>query len=189
MRLEYIGDIKDKRAFITLYEEAFPSEERKPFGLMEELVRQGKMEMLVVLDGEEFVGLAAVLLAKEIVILDYFAISPSIRNRGYGGRALDLLLERYKERRLILEIEVEDPKAENAQERVKRKEFYMQNKIKETGIYAHVYQTDFELLAADGRLSFKEYVQAMEDTMGAELVAKLAPREIFRDQSIFEKLF
>lgn len=189
MRLEYIGDIKDKRAFITLYEEAFPSEERKPFGLMEELVRQGKMEMLVVLDGEEFVGLAAVLLAKEIVILDYFAISPSIRNRGYGGRALDLLLERYKERRLILEIEVEDPKAENAQERVKRKEFYMQNKIKETGIYAHVYQTDFELLAADGRLSFKEYVQAMEDTMGAELVAKLVPREIFRDQSIFEKLF
>lgn len=82
---------------------------------------------------------------------------------------------------MILEIEVEDPKAENAQERVKRKEFYMQNKIKETGIYAHVYQTDFELLAADGRLSFKEYVQAMEDTMGAELVAKLAPREIFRD--------
>ena len=34
----------------ALYEEAFPEEEKKPLALMEDLVRQGKMEMLAVTD-------------------------------------------------------------------------------------------------------------------------------------------
>lgn len=181
MRLEDIGAIEDREAFIALYGTAFPREERKPFAFMEELARQGKMEMLAVMDGERFVGLAITLLAKEIVILDYFAIAPAVRGRGYGGQALGLLIKRYGGRRLILEIEMEDPRAENALYRVKRKEFYIRNGIKETGIYAHVYHTDLELLSADGRLSFGEYVRAMEVAMGAEHVAKLRPRQIFKD--------
>lgn len=181
MRLEDIRDIEDKEAFIALYETAFPSDERKPFAFMEGLVRQGKMEMLAVMDEERPVGLAITLLTKEIVILDYFAVFPAVRGHGHGGKALGLLIKRYTGRRLILEIEMEDPQAENALYRVKRRAFYIRNGIKATGIYAHVYHTDFELLSVDGKLSFREYVQAMEEAMGVGYVAKLQPRQIFRD--------
>lgn len=178
MQLEGIGSGKDKREFVELYETAFPSQERKPFDFMEELARAGKMEMLTIRDGERFMGLAAVLLAGKIVLLDYFAISPPIRNCGYGSQALELLLRRYGDRRMILEIEAEDPQADNALERQKRKAFYLCNHVKETGIYAHVYGTDFELLSSDGKLSYEEYVQAMVDSMGAACVEKLCPRQI-----------
>ncbi len=181
MQLEDIGNRKDKGEFVKLYETAFPSQERKPLDFMEELVRAGKMDMLAILDGERFVGLAIVLLAGEAALLDYFAISPSLRNCGYGGRALEMLLRRYGKGRMILEIEVEDPQAENAVERQKRKDFYLRNYVKETGIYAHVYGTDFELLSSDGKLSYEEYVRAMEDSMGAACVKKLRPRQIFKD--------
>ena len=183
MQLEDIKDIGGKEKFIALYETAFPSEERKPFGFMEELARRGKMEMLAVLEEGEFVGLAASLLAEKTVLLDYFAILSSFRDRGYGGRALEMLIGRYRGRRLILEIEVEDPGAENALYRVKRKAFYKRNGMKETGVYAHVYHTDFELLSADGELSFGEYVQVMEETMGAGHVARLCPRQISRESA------
>lgn len=179
MRLEDLDTMEDKEPFLALYETAFPSQERKPFGVMEELSARGKMEMLAIMDEERFVGLAIVLLAGESVILDYFAIAASMRNCGYGGKALGMLVSRYSSQRMILEIEMEDPQAENAQERVKRKAFYMRNGIKETGVYAHVYHTDFELLSADGKLTYEEYVQAMKASMGAAWVEKLSPRQIF----------
>lgn len=181
MRLEDLGNMENKDLFLTLYETAFPIQERKPFGFMEMLAAQGKMEMLAIMDEERFVGLAIVLLAGEAVILDYFAIDPSMRNCGHGGKALGMLVNRYRDQRMILEIEVEDPQAENALERVKRKAFYMRNGIKETGVYAHVYHTDFELLSADGNLTYEEYVQAMKASMGAAWVEKLSPRRIFMD--------
>lgn len=94
-----------------------------------------------------------------------------------------MLIGRYRGRRLILEIEAEDPGAENALYRVKRKAFYKRNGMKETGVYAHVYHTDFELLSVDGELSFGEYVQVMEETMGAGYVARLCPRQIGRESA------
>lgn len=178
MQLEDIKDIGDKEQFIALYETAFPSEERKPFGFIEDLARQGKVEMLAVTDGGRFVGLAVTLLTEKIVLLDYFAVVPLFRDRGYGGRALEMLLKRYGGRRLILEIEMEDPGAENALYRVKRKAFYRRNGMKETGVYVHVYHTDLELLSAEGELSFGEYVQVLEETLGAAFVARACPRQI-----------
>lgn len=183
MRLEDLGNLEDKRQFVKLYETAFPVDERKPFGFMEELVRAGKMDMLAVMNEERFVGLAILLLTEKAVLLDYFAVCPAVRNLGYGGKALGMLLQRYGKKRMILEIEAEDPQAENALCRVKRKEFYLRNGIRKTGVYAHVYHTDFELLSSDGELSYQEYVRVMEDSMGAACVEKLCPRQIFKDLS------
>lgn len=50
--------------------------------------------------------------------------------------------------------------------------------MKETGVYVHVYHTDLELLSAEGELSFGEYVQVLEETMGAAFVARSCPRQI-----------
>ena len=41
----------------TLYEEAFPAEEKKPFDYMRQLERAGKMEILSLMEREELIGL------------------------------------------------------------------------------------------------------------------------------------
>ena len=66
-------------------------------------------------------------------------------------------------------------KAENAEERKRRKAFYLRNGLKETGLFVNVYDTDFELLTPDGELTFWEYVDFLREVMYEEYVEILRP--------------
>lgn len=162
-------------AIRNLYEEAFPEEEKKPFERMEELAYQGKMELLALCKEEELLGLVFYLITEKTALLDYFAILPEKRSMGYGGKAVAAVLERFSDRKLIFEIEKQDPLAENAGDRKRRKAFYLRNGLKETGLFANVYHTDFELLTPDGELDFDTYVTALRESMGEETVQIIHP--------------
>ncbi len=99
---------------------------------MEQLAADGKMEMLALVDEDEFAGLAINLIDEEQnrALLDYYAIAPEKRNGGYGSKGLEVLLERFKNYKYIFEIETQDEKAENAEERKRRKAFYLRNGLK-----------------------------------------------------------
>ena len=60
MKLVNIADegAKYKWQLYDLYDKAFPEQEKKPLQVMENLVVDGKMEMLAMVDEDEFVGLA-----------------------------------------------------------------------------------------------------------------------------------
>lgn len=179
MKLISIISSQGKRyydAVKSLYMDAFPAEERKPFEKMEELEAEGRMELLALTQQEELLGLVFYLITPETAILDYFAILPEKRGMGYGGKAVAAVLERFSDRKLIFEIEQQDPAAENALERKRRKEFYLRNGLKETGIFVHVYHTDFELLTPDGELTYETYVTMLRESMGDQMVQMLAPR-------------
>ena len=96
-------------------------------------------------------------------------------NSGYGSRCIRLLLERFKDRKYIFEIEKQDEQAENSEDRKRRKAFYLRNGLKETGVFANVYQVDFELLTPEGNLTFEEYTDFLEHVLGKENLAKLNP--------------
>ena len=59
MKLVNIADegAKYKWQLYDLYDKAFPEQEKKPLQVMENLVADGKMEMLAMVDEDEFVGL------------------------------------------------------------------------------------------------------------------------------------
>lgn len=177
MRFErYENASKDlQQKYRNLYEEAFPAIEKKPFSLMEELGREGKMELLIILEEDAFAGLAACMVDGTCAILDYFAIDGQKRSGGYGGKAIRLLKERYKKYQWILEIEVQDPCAENAEDRRRRKAFYLRNGLKETQMLVNVYQTDFELLTPDGTVTFEEYTGVLRNVLGEEGMELLHP--------------
>lgn len=160
----------------TLYHEAFPDIERKPFALIEELADSGKMEILAVVENGKFLGLAINMMSGNTAILDYFAIVPDHRGGGVGSRSFELLLERFRGKKYIFEIEKQDEAAENASERRRRKAFYLRNRVRETGVFVNVYGVDFELLTSDGKLSYDEYTAILEDVLGKERVGILRPR-------------
>lgn len=66
MKLMNIADegMRYKSQLYELYEMAFPEQEKKPLHVMEQLVEDGKMEMLAIVDGDEFVGLAINMLSE-----------------------------------------------------------------------------------------------------------------------------
>lgn len=167
MKLVNIADegAKYKWQLYDLYNKAFPEQEKKPLQVMENLVADGKMEMLAMVDEDEFVGLAINLIDAEQdrALLDYYAIVP------------EALLKKFKNHKYIFEIETQDEKAENAEERKKRKAFYLRNGLQETGLFVNVYDTDFEILTPDGELTFWEYVDFLREVMYEEYVQILRP--------------
>lgn len=167
-----------RESVFELYEEAFPEEEKKPQELLIKLVEAGMMEILAVTEDSEFIGLAMNMMYGQSALLDYFAIASSKRNSGYGGRTIRQLLERFADRKYIFEIEMQDPSADNALERRRRKNFYLRNGLKETGVFANVYYTDFELLTPDGELTYEAYFKVLNDILGPEQVARVNPHEI-----------
>lgn len=144
-----------------LYRRAFPKQERKPFWLMRRQAKKGLMELWVI-EEEGPAGMAFVMRAGDLVLLDYFAIDEACRGKGLGSQALDGLRELYKDKRFLLEIETPDDAAPNNAQRKKRKAFYLKNNMKEAGIRASVFGTEMELLCwncGDKAVNFEEYQQ------------------------------
>ncbi len=149
-----------------LYREAFPVSERKPFTMLLKQRRQGLSEMLTIRKDGRYAGLMIVVRHKDMALLDFFAISPQVRGGGTGSLALDMLSERYARQRLFLEIEREDPLADNALQRTRRKAFYLQNGMRESGVWMRAYGSDMELLHAGSPVSFEEYCALLAATLG-----------------------
>ena len=172
MLMELLNILKEGKVYKEqvrlLYEEAFPEEEKKPFPLMEEYAALGKAEILAV-EEDGFAVLVMNLLSDDVALLDYFAIAPDRREGGLGGKVIHKLLERFACQTYIFEIEMQDEAAPNAADRKRRKAFYLRNGLKETGTFAHAYDTDFELLTPDGKLTYEGYVEALKKLMGKDI--------------------
>jgi hypothetical protein len=141
-----------------LYIESFPKAERKPFSLMVQKSREGVMELLAIEEESgTFLGLAITILYKDLVLLDYFAISPTMRGQNIGTHALRLLQERYVGKRFVLEIEDTEEEAPNREERIRRKAFYLRNNMTVMPYYVKLFGVKMQVLTNGPELSFEEY--------------------------------
>lgn len=140
-----------------LYRASFPRCERKPFAMIRHLCKAGKAEMLSVRDAGGFCGLVITMLYHDLVLVDYFAIAERQRGRGRGSAALKCIAERYAGRRVFLEIERPDAAAENNAERLRRKDFYLRNGLREVGVAVRLFGVEMELLTFSQKIDFAEY--------------------------------
>ena len=170
---------KYEKPLWELYERAFPEAEKKPLWLFEKMEAEGRLEILALEWEGRFAGLIINMISGDKALLDYFAIEDSIRGAGLGSRAIREMLARFRDRKYILEIEALNPQAENYEERKRRKYFYLKNGVKETGVFAYVYGTDFELLSSDGVLTYEEYAVFLENMMKDQVIlaGKMYPME------------
>mgnify|MGYP000063774678 CR=1 FL=1 len=72
MELSNAGSL-DLKYIRDLYRISFPDVERKPFSLIERKAAMGTMEILMMSEGGERMGLAITASDGELVLLDYFA--------------------------------------------------------------------------------------------------------------------
>ena len=154
----------------ALYYHAFPEEERKPFAMLLEKEKQNNVEILAVttVDGE-FLGEAITAMYEDMVLLDYFAMAPECRGKGNGSLVLKGLQERYGEKRFFLEIERTGVPAPNAEQRIRRKKFYLSNDMKLTECYVEVRGVEMEILTHDCSIEFEEYCSLYKNIYGKEI--------------------
>lgn len=152
----YTAGSLDMKFILELYQQAFPEVERKPFSVIERKAAMGSMEILAIKEDSQRVGLAITAMEESMVLLDYFAIAENFRGQGEGSEALMLLQALYSDRQFFLEIEEPDEAAENQEQRVKRKAFYLKNGMKETGIRITLFGVPMEILSTDEGLTFAQ---------------------------------
>lgn len=140
-----------------LYRSAFPRCERKPFSIIVKMSRFGKTDVWRCTDHGTFVGLAITINGEQEILLDYFAMDKNLRGSGYGSAVLKALIAQYAPKTLFGEIETVFDPAEDLDMRIRRKQFYLRNGLKEMGVMVYLFGVKMELLTSDRAMTFEEY--------------------------------
>ena len=83
------------------------------------------------------------------------------------------LKKRYEGRRFFLEIELSELEGPGQKLRIRRKQFYLRNGMKETGVKVCLFQIPMELLTDGQDMVFEEYHEFYEQTIGPVFARKV----------------
>lgn len=158
-----------------LYHKSFPANEKKPFSRILSTYAKGSADVWYLSYKGHFVGLAITINSADTILLDYYAISPRMREYGLGSRFLRSMQKHYAPKGLLLEIESCTPDAPNIKERSRRKEFYLRNRMVPLNINIVLFGVEMELLGYNCQVDFSKYRAIYADNYG-ELLAKNVKR-------------
>lgn len=131
------------------------------------------MEILSIEDEHgRFLGMAVMILHRDLALLDYFAIVPEYRDGGIGSTALQMLKKRYSGKQFFLEIESPETESPNVEQRKRRKKFYLGNGMKEMPFKVNLFGTDMEILGDACTFGFSEYYEIYQKVFGADIAAR-----------------
>ena len=122
-------------------------------GIVNECPRQANcrsadnFDFFALTDGDAFVGFMVVQTHKDLAYLFFLAIDPSCRAKGYGSRAVETLRALYPGKTQVVDFEMLDSEAPNNEQRIKRRQFYLRNGYKETGLFLSYLGVDYEVFA------------------------------------------
>ena len=147
---------KDFNLIKELYTNAFPGREGEPMYLLLGNAKKGITKFEAYYDREKLVGLSAVATKGDLTYVQALAIAETSRSKGYGSQILSYLRETHSQNRMVLNLETQDEGAKNAEQRKRRKEFYLKNGYVSTGVYAHIAGNDLETMVINGTCTAEE---------------------------------
>ena len=120
--MEFIcAEEKQWKEIKTIYMEAFPKRERKPYFALRHSVKTKKAVVMAATEGEQVLGFIVLIPYKDMVMADYLAVSSKVRSRGTGSYIMQNVCRQYKDKKIVLLIERLDDKAENKEQKNAKK--------------------------------------------------------------------
>lgn len=153
----YGGSRDEYNRLKVLYLDSFPREERLPFWYLVRKTKKAGVELFSLYDGSDFIGLMHTVVYGDIVLIWYFALSSKVQGQGYGSAVLQHVREMYQDKRLILNIEIDDPASGNYEQRKRRKQFYLKNGYETCGLFVKEAGVVFEMLCLGGSVVHADY--------------------------------
>ena len=149
-------DSPELPAVSTLYERAFPANERRP--LMPLVVGlKGRSEVISLWENDTYCGFMVLLTYRDIVHIIYFATEENLRGKGIGTAALKKLQEVKKGYRIIADLEKEYDGADNNEQRRLRREFYLRNGYIVSPVRYDWQGDPYEILVQGGNITDEEF--------------------------------
>lgn len=169
---------KDFDQVKALYVKSFPKHERIPMVFLLWKSKKEAVDFVAFYDEDTFVGFAYLVTDKGITFVLFLATSPELRSKGYGSDILSLLQKQYAGNRIILNIEALEDGASNAEQRVKRKDFYLKNGFRDAGLSLVEYGQLYEVLVYGDNVTSREYRGLMHRFVGVPLSFLFMPKFI-----------
>ena len=160
----------------NLYHQAFPRAERKPFFVILQSWRKGKMDIWCLRRQGRFVGLAITINGEPLTLIDYLAVAKKHRGAGIGTAALAALREKYTGKALFLEIESVYESAPNQAERQRRKQFYLRCGLTPMQVMVTLFGVKMELLGFDCKITYDQYLAFYRENLGAWAAKHISPQ-------------
>ena len=154
------NDVKD------IYMEAFPKSERKPFFFLKRAVQKEKSEIWVASQSDVVAGFIVLIPYHDMVLVEYLAVSNQIRSKGTGSKILGEICRQYDDKRILLLIEKIDETANNLEQRIARKRFYLKNGFESSGVLMQGVSGDMEILCHGGGISGGEIIRLEAFALG-----------------------
>ncbi len=102
------NNLKYKNFAKTLYNEAFPIEERWDFDAVFENKLNNNYKFYCFLDGEIPIGIAIIWTLEYFNFIEYLAIDKKFRGKNYGSKILTQILDLLKDKFIVIEVEPSD---------------------------------------------------------------------------------
>jgi len=116
-------------------------------------------------EDDKNIGVMVVCFTKNIVYPIVFAVNNKIRSKGYGSKILAKLKIMSKDKKIVLAIELINPKSKDYINQERRRKFYLKNGYKFTGVGVVFFGNHkYELLSNESKVykkDFKEIFKAM----------------------------
>lgn len=168
-KLKLINIQKCNKRVKKLYKEAFPRNERLPIFILNRLNKQGTSDFFEIYEKNRFIGMLYNVYYKDIVFILYLAIDNKLRGQGYGSKVLELIKDKFNEKRIILNIEQVNKNAFNNEQRLKRKKFYQNNGFKSLNFTVKEGTEIYEMLCYsknNSNVDKKEYEILVKNFLG-----------------------
>lgn len=149
-----------------IYLEAFPKRERKPYFMLRHAVRRKKATVMAAVENGQLLGFTALIPYHDMVMVDYLAVSSKIRSNGTGSRLLQNILKQFPDKKIVLLIERPDTAADNTEQRIARRRFYLKNSFVSSDIFITGASGDMEVLVCGGAVSREEYMDMQRYALG-----------------------
>lgn len=135
----------------------FPPSELKSLASILALRERGVYDVLAAYEDSAFVAYALIYRPKEgrTMLLDYLAVEPEVRGRGYGRQFIETLREHYAELADCLLVECERPKAAPDEKEARRRiQFYQQAGAQLTSVRIWLFDVEYSILVLPCREAF-----------------------------------
>ena len=118
-----------------LYQTAFPEDEQIPWNDLVRLIGEMHLDFTAYYEGEHFIGFTIVFPYEPVNWFWYFAVLPELRGQGRGQEILTMLIEKYKGKTCVLDMESPRQECDNKAQRMRRYAFYLRNGFRDTNLY------------------------------------------------------